>query len=60
MRMAMSAEQQIIELLSQLQTLVRRPTWSFRLEEIHLLLAELAACWDLYRRGDNGDDRRLQ
>ena len=60
MRMAMNEEQQIIEILSQLQLLVRRPTWSFQLEEIHLLLAELATCWDQYRRGDKGDDRRVQ
>lgn len=50
-RQAIGMEQQSIDLLSQLQALVRRPTWSLQLEEIRLLLAELVACWDLYRRG---------
>jgi hypothetical protein len=55
MHQAISTEQQIIELLSQLQCLVRRPTWSFQLEEICTLVAELSACWDLYRRGRDTD-----
>ena len=59
MRQGMSVEQQIINLLSQLQGLVRRPTWSFQLEEIGTLITELAACWELYRRGGDGDDQLL-
>jgi hypothetical protein len=57
MRQGMSVEQQIIDLLNQLQRLVRPPTWSFQLEEIGTLVAELAACWDLYRRGGDCDDQ---
>jgi hypothetical protein len=51
MRRAADLEQRMTGLLSQLQLLVRRPTFSFRLAEVTGMLAELAACWDVYRRG---------
>ena len=50
MRHTTSVEQKIIDLLSHLQLLVRGPTWSLRREEMRTLVAELAACWDLYRQ----------
>ena len=59
MSQAISVEQQIIDLFSQLQRLVRRPTWSFQLEEIRTLLTELVACWDQYRRSGDCDDQHL-
>ena len=59
MRQAISVEQQIIDRLSQLQRLVRRPTWSFQLEEIRVLLNELVACWDQYRRSGERNDQCL-
>jgi hypothetical protein len=54
MRQEPDLEQRITDLVCQLQLLVRRPTFSFRLAEIQDMLAELAACWDLYRRGSTG------
>jgi hypothetical protein len=59
MRQAISVEQQIIDLFGELQRLVCRPTWSFQLEEIRILLAELVACWDLYRSCGDGDAHPL-
>jgi hypothetical protein len=58
MRQAISVERQIVDLFSQLQQLVGRPTWSFQLEEVRTLVTELAACWDQYRRSGGSDDRR--
>jgi hypothetical protein len=58
MRQAISVEHQIVDLFSQLQRLVRHPTWSFQLEEIRTLVTELAACWEEYRRSGGCDDRR--
>jgi hypothetical protein len=49
MQRAPDVEQRMTELLSQLQLLVRKPTFSFRLDEIRGILAELAACGDVYR-----------
>ena len=60
MRHAISVEQQIIDLFSQLQQLVRRPTWSFQVEKIRILLTQLVACWDQYRRSGDCDDQRLR
>jgi hypothetical protein len=57
MRQAISVERQIVDLFSQLQQLVGRPTWSFQLEEVRTLVTELAACWDQYRRSGGCDDR---
>jgi hypothetical protein len=59
MRQGSSVEQQIIDLFSQLQQLVRRPTWSFQLEEVRILLTELVTCWDQYRRSSDDGDQRL-
>jgi hypothetical protein len=60
MRQAINTEQQIIDLLSQLELVVRRPSWSVQLEEIRTLLAQLVIHWDTYRRGDDCDDQRLR
>jgi hypothetical protein len=54
MQRAPDVEQRMTQLLSELQLLVRKPTFSFRLDEIRGILAELAACWDVYRRGGTG------
>jgi hypothetical protein len=42
------------DLVSQLQLLVKRPTFSFLLDEVRTMIAELAACWDCYRQGGTG------
>jgi hypothetical protein len=42
---------QIDQLLGSLQSTVREPTFSYRLEEIRALVIQLAECWARYRRG---------
>jgi hypothetical protein len=51
-------EQQMSELLSRLQLFVKRPTFSFRLDEIRATVADLVTCWTRYRRGDGEGDTR--
>jgi hypothetical protein len=46
MRRAPDVEQRMTDLVSQLQLLAKRPTFSFRLDELRGMLAELAACRD--------------
>jgi hypothetical protein len=44
-------EQRITDLLSQLMLSVKRPTFSFRVDEIRAIAAELVTCWARYRQG---------
>jgi hypothetical protein len=46
-------EQRITELLSQLQLFVKKPTFSFHLDEMRAIVAELVMCWARYRRGNS-------
>lgn len=50
MSRTINPEQQMTNLLTPLQLLVRGPMFSFRLDEVRAILAELVTCWDLYRR----------
>jgi hypothetical protein len=45
-------EQQMTHLLCHLERTVRRPTFSYRLEEIHAIVVEIEECWAMYRRGE--------
>jgi hypothetical protein len=51
-------EQRITDLLSQLMLSVKRPTFSFRVDEIHAIAAELVTCWARYRQGRGEDQTR--
>lgn len=44
-------EQQMTDLLYHLERTVRRPTFSYRLEEIDAIVVRLKACWTMYQRG---------
>ena len=43
---------QIDQLLSRLQGTVREPSFSYRLEEIRVLVVQLVECWTRYQRGE--------
>jgi hypothetical protein len=51
-------EQRITELLSQLMLSATRPAFSFRVDEIRAIGAELVACWARYRQGRGAGDTR--
>jgi hypothetical protein len=48
-------EQRITDLLSELTLSVKRPTFSFRVDEICAIAAELVSCWTRYRQ-ESGED----
>ena len=43
-------EHEMTELLGELQRAAQRPTFSYRLEEVHTLVVRLHACWTRYQR----------
>jgi hypothetical protein len=51
-------EQRITDLLSQLMLSVKRPTFSFRVDEIRAIAAELVSCWARYRQGSGAGHPR--
>ena len=48
----MTPAQQMTHLLWHLERTVRRPTFSYRLEETHAIVVQIEACWALYQRGE--------
>lgn len=44
-------EQRITDLLNQLMRSIKRPAFSFRVDEIRAIAAELVTCWARYRQG---------
>jgi hypothetical protein len=44
-------EQRITDLLSQLMLFAKRPAFSFRVDEIRAIAAELVMCWTKYQEG---------
>jgi hypothetical protein len=43
-------EQQVTQLLSRLERVLSRPTFSYRLDEIQCLVIQLREVWALYQR----------
>jgi hypothetical protein len=52
MKRMSNPQQQMADLLTQLQLMVVAPTFSFRLDEVRAIVAELVTCWGLYRNRD--------
>jgi hypothetical protein len=60
MSRTINPEQQMTDLLTQLELLVRGPTFSFRLDEMRTIVGELVTCWGLYRRRAGAGDARAR